>query len=172
MFLQIWPGDRQIGCSFRYSVLRSFLFLEECTVEKSKSWVDLQYVKVCVSTNVRMCVCMYVCNVRTYVNTPVYICLYVRCVYKSACLNSIFRTLIRRRWIVINTDVLLRWTDSLYCGWGYVLQVTTWPVVDCKNTLSTTEVVSRQYWEGLRKMNTVSHSRRCNSRQSKRVHSK
>jgi hypothetical protein len=93
-------------------------------------------------------------------------------VYKSVCLNSLFRTLKRRRWIVINTDVLLRWTDSLYCGWVYVLQVTTWPVADCKNTPSTTEVVSRQCWEGLRKMNTVSQSRRCNSRRSKRVHSK
>lgn len=124
-----------------------------------------------------VCMCVYICNVRIYVYTSVYISLYVQYLYNSACRHSIFRTLIRRKRIVINTEVVAWWTvctvgGFMFCGSQLDLWLTARTRSDCKNILSTTTVAFRQWREGLRKMNFICHGRWFASRQSKKAHSK
>jgi len=123
--------------------------------------------------NVRMCIC----NVRIYVCTSVHISLYEQYLYNSACLT--FHTL------DTNTEKANSFEyrscskmDCLYCGWVYVLWVTTWPVADCKNARRLQEhsehnlVASRQHREGVGKMNLTGHGRWCSRLHSKKAHSK
>jgi len=122
-------------------------------------------------------VCLCICNVRIYVHTSVYRSQYVQCLYSSACVT--FNTSDTNKEKVDSYEYAsCSKMDSLHCGWVYVLWVTTWPVADCKNARRLQEhsehnsVASRQYREGLRKMNIICHGRWCFSLQSKRAHSK
>jgi hypothetical protein len=133
---------------------------------------------VCVYVMQCMYVCnvfMYTCNVCIYVYTSVYVSLYVQCLYNSVCLTFHISDTNKEK---ANSYQYRSCSemDSLYCGWVYVcgLQLDLWLTArtrsDCKNTLSTTAVASRQCREGLRKMNIICHGR-CSSRQSKKAHS-
>jgi len=123
---------------------------------------------------------MYVCVYVTYgfMYTRLYTFLYMYNVYITHNVShSMLRTLIRKKRIVINTEVVVSWivctvSGFMFCGSQLDLWLTARTRSDCKNTLGTTAVASRQCRKGLRQMNIICHGRWCSSRQLKKARSK
>lgn len=119
-------------------------------------------------------VCMYICNVRNYVHTSVYISLYVQCLYNSACRISVTNKEKANSYKYRSCSKM----DYLYGGWVYVLRVTTWPVADCKNAKWLQEHSEHNRGSisavpgGTEKDELICHGRWCSSRRSKKAHSK